>query len=512
MGLKDIFKKKNSSDDVNNNEQEEMLENDSENVAEDTEEMQEEQTKPSKIEDETADAEEIKQLFKEKLNDADFQIRFLVEHRILPLKLNDDPVYIITALASDKGVYINNIYNGLYIQNKLENPYKSEDFVVSDPFELGGVKAIKIDMPEKNFADTLCKSVYIVYNDKYTKYLYLTLEMDNDGKEKLGSWIDTEHEEYDIENKNITDAIVEIIEDEEITQEKYTNIIEKLFAQEVTPTGIFTDPQEQKKHAQMYMNALMQVQKYKQQDKRDEALKLIKDVIRKEAANYVDTDEKEYHAFRSAFEVLLYANHVHPYNYEKKMKKKIEGMQIDLASAYLVYGAMMLEKQQYDKAIDILWKGVDANPVNVQILFALADAYKGKRYLKTYLNLMKRAHVYAVRKVDIARIYRNYAYYYIQIKNYDLAIILAYASKYFEKSEKLFLDCKKEIEREAQKQYEEPELDTVKKTLLANGIAWGAKDLAKSVANMLKNQFIQAQNEQGVKMCDEILSELNPEI
>ena len=151
--------------------------------------------------------------------------------------------------------------------------------------------------------------------------------------------------------------------------------MEKMFYRDAKPMGIFKDPEEIKKHSQMFMNAIMQVQKYKEQDKRDEALKLIKEVIRREAANYVDTEDKEYHSFRNAFEVLLYANHVHPFNFQKKTKKQLEGMQIELSLAYLVYGGMMLEKQQYDKAIDILWKAVDANPVDVQLLFAIRSGF-----------------------------------------------------------------------------------------------------------------------------------------
>ncbi|MDY3928234.1 MAG: hypothetical protein SOZ34_02610 [Clostridia bacterium] len=507
MGLKDIFKRKEKNEDLKNeienkiDESEENAGNESEKEINDAAE----ETEQNSVQ------EEVKSFVKERMNDADFQIRFLVEHKVLPAKLNDDPVYIITSLIADKGAYINNFYNGIYAQNKLENPYSNNDFGVSDPFDVNDVKGIRIDMPEKNMSKALCKSVYIVYNEKYTKYLYLMVQAENDDKYKLGSWIDGEYEEYEIEDENITDKIAEIARDEEITREKYTDIVERLFDREVTPAGVFTDPQEIQKHGQIYMNALMQVQKFKEDDKRDEALKLIKDVIRKEAANYVDTEDKEYHAFRNAFEVLLYVNHAHPYNYDKKTKKQVEGMQIDLSSAYLVYGAMMLEKQQYDKAIDILWKAVEANPVNVQMIFALADAYKGKRYLKTYLNLMKRAHVYAVRKVDIARIYRNYAYYYTQIKNYDLAAVLVYASKYFDHSEKLFESCKNQTEQEAGKQFEEPSLEIIKKTMLANGITWGAKDLAVSVAKMLNQQFMQTQNAQGAKMCADILAELKPE-
>ena len=509
MGLKDIFKKKDNNKELNKDEAENMIEN----TDDEADEIINEQENAEVTEKEKAadiETEEINKLLREKMNNVDFQIRFLIEHKVLPAKLNDDPIYVITALAVDKGAYVNNFYNGIYRQNKLENPYIADDFTVSDPMDICGVKYLKIDMPEKNFSETLCKTVYVIYNDRYTKYLYLTVETDSDGEDKLGSWIDGEHEEYDMGDRNIEDIISEIIEDEEIVQEKYTNIIEKLFDREAKPMGIFKDPEEIKKHSQMFMNAIMQVQKYKEQDKRDEALKLIKEVIRREAANYVDTEDKEYHSFRNAFEVLLYANHVHPFNFQKKTKKQLEGMQIELSLAYLVYGGMMLEKQQYDKAIDILWKAVDANPVDVQLLFAIADAYKGKGYYKTYFTLMKRAHVYAVRKVDIGRIYRNYAYYFMQIKNYDLAIILAYASKYFDNTGNLFENCKNRIEKEAEKQFEEPALEIIKKTMLANGITWGAKELALSVTNMLNRQFTETNNEQGMKMSAQLLAELKP--
>lgn len=186
-------------------------------------------------------------------------------------------------------------------------------------------------------------------------------------------------------------------------------------------------------------------------------------------------------------------------------------MQVDLSAAYLIYGAMMLEKEQYDKAIDILWKAVEANPVNVQLLFALADAYKGKGFYKSFYEIVKTAHLCAVNKADIARIYRNFALYYIQMKEYDVAAALGYASKYFEKDPRGFRFIIGKIKEESGEDFEEPSLDDIKKKLLENGISWGAKELAVSVIRLLDGQFKEAGNEQGVKMCSEMLREAAPE-
>ncbi len=444
--------------------------------------------------------------------DPNAQIRFVVEHKILPSKITADPIYVITSIISEKGEYINNFFKNIYRQNKLDEVYTPSDFEVSAPYELSGAYVVKIEMPEKNLFPSLCKRIYIAYNEHFTKYVYITAESVADDKLKLGAWIDGEHEEYGIIEGNEEEMIKSVIDDEEIAEGKYSNAIEKLMQDTApNPNGIITDPQEAAKHTQAFTNALMQVQKYKQEGKRDEALKLIRAVIRTEAVIYNDTPSVEHHCFRTAFDVLLYANLYHPYNAETNEKKQFSAMQVDLSAAYLIYGAMMLEKEQFDKAIDILWKAVEANPVNVQLLFALADAYKGKGFYKSFYEIIKTAHLCAVNKVDIARIYRNFALYYIQMKEYDTAAALAYASKYFEKDPRGFHFVIGKIKEESGEDFEELSLEDIKKKLLENGISWGAKELAVSVIKLLDSQFKASGNEQGMKMCSDMLKEATPE-
>ncbi len=435
----------------------------------------------------------------------DFQIRFGIEHNILPSRLNQEPIYMITSIIAEKGAFINNYYRNIYAQHKKPSPYTFEEFDVSAPFDVEGAKVVRIEMPKTNLTNTLCERIYIVYNHNYTKHLYVTVES-FDQQLKMCMWADGVHEQIGDISDNELNMLEKIIVDEEIAEEKYSDVLETLMKDAKPAEPLLTDPAEIAKYSQVFLAALMQVQKFKQDNKRDEALKLIKEVIKKESVKYIDTDLVEYHSFRNSFELLLYANLFHPYNPEKQEKKQIAATQVDLASAYLVFGVMMLEQRQYDKAIDIFWKGLEINPVNIPLLFALSDAYKGKKFLKSYLAVISRAHSCVIRKVDIARIYRCYAYYYTQMKEYDTAFSLVYAAKYFDAQG--FTNALREIEQISGQTCSEPTIDELKAKLKQKDIFWGAKELVVSVVSLLDKEYTQSQNQQGMKMCQELKKEL----
>ncbi len=447
---------------------------------------------------------EIEETHEEEHNaELDYQIRFGVEHEILPNRINNEPIYIITSIIAEKGAFLNKYYHTLYFQNKIVSPYSIEEFIVSAPFALAGVNVVKIEMPQKNLAPNLCERVYLVYNENYTKHLYVTVEYGN----KMCMWVDGEYELIGEISDNELQVLEDVIKEEEIFEGKYSDVLETLMSEVKQKEPLLTDNEEIIRHSQLFIQALIQVQKLKDENKREEASRLIKEIIKKESAKYEDTDLIEYHSFRNSFEALLYANLYHPYNAEKQEKKQGAPTIEDLSSAYLVYGIMMLEQKQYDKALDILWEGHRVNPVNVPILFALADAYKGKKYLKSYYSVIKNAHSCAVRKQDIARIYRCYAYYYTQIKDFDTAISLVYAAKCFEAQG--FTNALREIEQLAGKTFKEPTVEELKETLKQKNIPWGAKELTLGVISLLEKQFFQSQNQHGLKMCAELKKEVS---
>lgn len=433
----------------------------------------------------------------------DYQIRFGVEHEILPNRINYEPIYIITSIIAEKGAFLNKYYHTLYSQNKMVSPYSIEEFIVLAPFKLSGVNVVKIEMPRKNLAPNLCERVYIVFNDNYTRHLYITIEYGN----KMCMWADGEYELVGQICDNELEMIEDVIKEEEIFEGKYSDVLETLMGEVKPKEPLLTDNEEIIRHSQLFIQSLMYVQKLKDENKREEASRLIKEIIKKESAKYEDTDLVEYHSFRNSFEALLYANLYHPYNAERQEKKQGAPTQEDLSGAYLVYGIMMLEQKQYDKALDILWEGHRINPVNIPILFALADAYKGKNYLKSYYSVIQNAHSCAVRKQDIARIYRYYAYYYTQIKDYNTAFSFIYAAKFFDAQG--FTNALREIEKLADKTFSEPTIDELKETLRTKNISWGAKELTLGVISLLEKEYFQSQNQQGMKMCAELKREVS---
>lgn len=440
------------------------------------------------------------------ISDSDFQIRFAVEHTILPSRIASEPIYMITSIIAERGAFINNYYRDIYAQNKQLSPYALEDFVVSVPYEVSSARVVRIDMPEKNLKNTLCKRIYIVFNESFTKHLFVSVEY-FDEQLKMCITADGEHEQISDIADNEEELLKQIIEDEDIAEENYSDALQTLMKDQKTSEPLLEDAEQIRRHAAEFTQALVKVHNMKLDNKREDALKLLKDIIRKEASKYRDNDITEYRCFRNSFEVLLYANLYHPYNPEKQEKKQLVGMQVDLSAAYMLWGVMMLEQRQYDKAIDILRAALKANPVNVSVMFALADAYKGKNYLKSYLSVISQAHSCAVRKSDIAQIYRCYAYYYTKINDFDTAFSLIYASKHFDI--KGFGTALRETEKISQQSFPEPPVEEIKQRLMQKNISWGAKNLAVSVVNLLDKEYTQSQNAQGLKMCAELKKELS---
>ncbi len=440
------------------------------------------------------------------VSDSDFQIRFAVEHTILPSRIDSEPIYMITSIIAERGAFINNYYRDIYTQNKQLSPYTLEDFVVSVPYVVSSAKVVRIDMPEKNLKNTLCKRIYIIFNESFTKHLFVSVEY-FDEQLKMCITADGEHEQISDIADNEEELLKQIIEDEDISEENYSDVLETLMKDQKTSEPLLENDEQIRRHSAEFTHTLAQIHNLKLENKREDALNLLKDIIRKEASKYKDDDITEYRCFRNSFEVLLYANLYHPYNPEKQEKKKLIGMQVDLSAAYMLWGVMMLEQRQYDKAIDILRAALKANPVNVSVMFALADAYKGKNYLKSYLSIISQAHSCAVRKSDIAWIYRCYAYYYTKMNDFDTAFSLIYASKHFDI--KGFGTALRETEKLSQQSFPEPSVEEIKQNLIQKNISWGAKNLAVGVVNLLDKEYTQSQNSQGLKMCADLKKELS---
>ena len=115
----------------------------------------------------------------------EMEIRLFFEKSLLPSKIIENPIYMITSIIAQKGVFLNNYYRELYRLNGLSQIYSAQDFNVSVPFDISDAKAIKIEMPKKNLFIGACDYVYIIYNNHYTKHIYIISQLTSENTKKM---------------------------------------------------------------------------------------------------------------------------------------------------------------------------------------------------------------------------------------------------------------------------------------------------------------------------------------
>ncbi len=162
----------------------------------------------------------------------------------------------------------------------------------------------------------------------------------------------------------------------------------------------------------------------------DKALKLIEGMVRKyeEMDMFANDAISEYFCFREPMEEILY----HEYNEPKKDSRRAP---VDFAELYLQYGILLFDMKRIDDAAAALEKAKRWNPVNAKIAFEYAETFKVRGMIEDFANSTKDIFKYAYRPEDLARCYRNMAYYFIEIKEYRVAVCCLLYSGRFQKSE-----------------------------------------------------------------------------
>lgn len=170
------------------------------------------------------------------------------------------------------------------------------------------------------------------------------------------------------------------------------------------------------------------------------------DVPREELDKFMETfqdmfeDDKvsEYHYFTNPLEELIFRKYIGA----KKELRYIPDNQ-PLLDLYYVYGFLLLENQEYDKAEEYLKKATRINPVSSRIILELTEIYKVHTY--TFNEFFIRtcdALKYAYYPQDIARCYRNLGYYYIEENQMKTALALFIYSMEYEASPLAYTEIK----------------------------------------------------------------------
>ena len=153
---------------------------------------------------------------------------------------------------------------------------------------------------------------------------------------------------------------------------------------------------------------------------------------------FEDDKVSEYHYFTNPLEDLIFRKYIGP----KKELRYIPDNQ-PLLDLYYVYGFLLLENQEYDRAEEYLKKAIRINPVSARIILELTEIYKVHTY--TYNEYFIRtcdALKYSYYPQDIARCYRNLGNYYLQENQMRTALALYIYSMEFEASPLAYTEIK----------------------------------------------------------------------
>jgi tetratricopeptide (TPR) repeat protein len=150
------------------------------------------------------------------------------------------------------------------------------------------------------------------------------------------------------------------------------------------------------------------------------AISLLESLISKienekgELVLYRNDTVNEYYFFYNFFEELLYKEVFKP-------DITIRRFPEDFGLCYYLYGNVLFELQRYDEAAVALKKAIVINPLNVDVIFELAEIHKIRKEWDEYLNLTKQCMEFTYTGRHMSRCYRNLGYYYIEQEDYLMA-------------------------------------------------------------------------------------------
>ena len=146
-----------------------------------------------------------------------------------------------------------------------------------------------------------------------------------------------------------------------------------------------------------------------------------------------------------------------------------------------MYSYSLIENQKIDEAEEALKKANKWNPVSTTIMGELSEVYKIKKDYENYLYWSKRIIQYATSSKTLARGYRNIAYYYCDIEEYEKSAAIYHFSRFFEENKQVTSELFY-IAEKLGKLPEEPKLDNIKDLFKQEDIQFGASDIVIGAA------------------------------
>ena len=178
------------------------------------------------------------------------------------------------------------------------------------------------------------------------------------------------------------------------------------------------------------MDILNEISEFLEVGEYKKALEIMDKFMESFPGMFEDDKVSEYHSFTNPLEELLFRKYI-------GATKEVRLIPDDkpVLDLYYIYGFLLLEDNQLEEAEENLKKANNINPVSARIILELSEIYKKHTpSFNKFVMYTTEALTYSYYPQDIARCYRNLAYYYIEENNYDVAVALLKYSMTFEMS------------------------------------------------------------------------------
>ena len=235
----------------------------------------------------------------------------------------------------------------------------------------------------------------------------------------------------------------------------------------------------------------------------DKALQIMESLINNiEERNWYQDDEKsEYRCFNNILEKILYNEIFNP-------TKDVRQIPENYTDAYLKYGVILFELENYKKSKEVLEKANKYNPINVRILFELSEIYKMNKNWEEYIKINNKCLEYSYSSKDIARCYRNIGFYYIEQNDFETATGLFYLSLDFDQESKVAQSELLYIFEKTGKKLKQPKFEEIEKLLENKKIQMGANHLVISIAHYIGKEALKNKDVYMSKYFTEIVYDL----
>lgn len=210
------------------------------------------------------------------------------------------------------------------------------------------------------------------------------------------------------------------------------------------------------------------------QNNPQKAEELLQSAIDSIPLEFKDDEECGYFCFEDALEITIFA-------ISEKYQKTIRKATYDFAQIYFMYAYSLIENHKVDEAEEALKTALKWNPVSTTIIGELTEVYKLKKDYDNYLYWSKMLIKYASSSKMLARGYRNIAYYYCDIEDYEKSAAIYYFSRAFEESKQVTSELFY-ISEQLGKLPEAPKPEYIKKLFRQEDIQYGASDFVIGAA------------------------------